>query len=126
MRKFWIIKPNYVKCTLSKDISEILLKCPFIHKVSISVISQSNKRGIQRQQAEEREGGQRRQERGRGYNDGKKEGWGYSDEEERGEEEEYNDEEEEEKEGGSDMRRRGKRHEKEQHGEEEEGGRIQR
>ena len=28
------------KSTLSKDISKILLKCPFIHKVSISVISQ--------------------------------------------------------------------------------------
>ena len=40
LRRFWIIKPNYVKRTLSKDISEILLKCPFIRKVSISVISQ--------------------------------------------------------------------------------------
>ena len=46
MRRFRNNKPNYVIFTLSRDISEILLKCPFVHKVSKVLYHNSNSGGI--------------------------------------------------------------------------------
>ena len=42
MRRFRNKKPNYVIFTLSRDISEILLKCPFVHKMSKVLYHNSN------------------------------------------------------------------------------------
>ena len=42
MRRFRNNKPNYVIFTLSRDISEILLKCPFVHKMSKVLYHNSN------------------------------------------------------------------------------------
>ena len=43
MRRFRNNKPYYVIFTLSRDISEILLKCPFVHKMSKVLYHNSNK-----------------------------------------------------------------------------------
>ena len=46
MRRFQNNKPNYIITILSQDISEILLKCPFVNKMSKVLYHNSNKYGI--------------------------------------------------------------------------------